>query len=148
MARLIPHSPPSRIPDVADLACSECVVDCNDEACMAKIDDRCTEQCVIVPCDNPEHGDIQCPEGSCESTCGVPDDCPLVSSVLWNALTTSDTAIQPGHSHAPCETQHGGITCAQDSCSIACDSACDDPDHCSLVNAVSSGYLKSTPLPP
>ena len=84
MARLIPHSPPlpSRILDPSNLACSECVVDCDDADCMAEIDDHCTEQCVIVPCDSPEHGDIQCPKGSCESTCGAPDTCFLVSSIL------------------------------------------------------------------
>jgi hypothetical protein len=80
MARLIPHSPPlpSRILDPSNLACSEC----DDADCMAEIDDHCTEQCVIVPCDSPEHGEIQCPKGSCESTCGVPDTCFLVSSIL------------------------------------------------------------------
>jgi hypothetical protein len=143
MAHLFPPSPPSRILDVANVACSECVVDCNDEACMAEI------KCVIVPCDNPEHGgDIQCPEESCESTCKVPDNCPLVSSILWNTLTTSNIALQPGNPHAACETlQHRGISCEQDSCSIACESACDDPDNCFLANAVSSRYLKCTPLP-
>jgi hypothetical protein len=149
MARLIPPSPPSRIPDVANLACSECVVDCNDAACMAEIDDRCTEKCVIVPCDSPEHGDIECPEGNCESPCGLPDNCPLVSSILWNAPTTSDIPPQAGHPHAACETlQHGGITCAQGSCSIACESTCDDPDNCFLVNTVSSRYPHAAPLPP
>jgi hypothetical protein len=79
MARLIPHSPPRTL-DPSNLACSECVVDCDDADCMAVIDDRCTEECVIVPCDNPEHGNVQCPKGSCESTCGTPDTCFLVSS--------------------------------------------------------------------
>ena len=136
MARLIAHSPPppSRILDLSNLACSECVVDCNDADCMAEIDDRCTERCVIVPCDNPEHGDVQCPKGSCESTCGVPDACSLVSSISWNALTISDITLQSGPPHAACETfQHKGITCAQNSCI----STCDDPDNCSFVNAVS-----------
>ena len=86
MVRLIPHSPspsPPRVLDVANIACSECVVDCDDAACLAEINDRCTEQCVIVPCDNPEHGDIECPEGNCESPCVVPDVCPLVSAFLY-----------------------------------------------------------------
>jgi hypothetical protein len=147
MARLIPHSPPppSRILDPSNLACSECVVDCDDADCMAEIDDHCTEQCVVVPCDSPEHGDIQCPKVSCESTCGVPDTCSLVSSILWNALTISDFALQSGHPHAACETyQHRGISCAQNNCSL---STCDDPDNCSLVNAVSSRYLKATLYP-
>ena len=148
MARPSPHSPPSRIPDVANLACSECVVDCNDAACLAEID-RCTEQCVIVPCDSPEHGDIECPEGNCESPCGIPDNCPLVSSILCDAFMTFDTALQAVHPHAACETlQHGGIACAQDSCSMACESTCDDPNRCLLVNTVSFIYLNATPLPP
>jgi hypothetical protein len=143
MARLIPHSPsPSRILDPSNLACSECVVDCDDADCIAEIDDHCTDQCVIVPCDNPEHGDVQCPKGKCEPTCGVPDTCSVVSSILWNALTISDIALQSGHPHAACETfQHRGISCAENSCSI---STCDDPDNCSLVNAVSSRYLEAT----
>jgi len=141
MARLIPHSPPPRTLDLSHLACSECVVDCNDTDCIAEIDDRCTDQCVIVPCDNPELGDIQCPKGDCESTCGVPDPCSLVSSILYNVLAISDIALQSGHPHAACETfQHRGITCAQNSCSM---STCDDPDNCSLVNAVSLRYPES-----
>lgn len=117
MARLITHSPPpSRILSPSNIACSECVADCDDADCIAEIDGRCTDQCVIVPCDNPEHGDIQCPKGDCESTCGVPDACSL-----------------SGHPHAACDTfQHRGITCAQNGCSI---STCEDPDNCSLVNA-------------
>ena len=148
MARLIPHSP--RILDVPNPTCSECVVDCNDAACVAKIDDRCTDQCVIVPCDNPEHGNTQCPEGNCESTCGVPDDCPLVSTTPCIAITISDIALQPVYPLAACETlQHRGIAYAQDSCSsMECESTCDDPDNCFLVNAVSSRYLNATPLPP
>ena len=59
--------------------------------------------------------------------------------MLSNSLTTSDMALQPGLPHAACDAlQHRGIACAQDSCSIACESACDDPDNCFLVNAVSS----------
>src|SRR6266478_3552037 len=99
MARLIPHSPPpSRVLDVSNLACSECVADCSDDDCMAEIDDHCTEQCVIVPCDNPEHGDgdIQCLEGNCESTSRVSDNCPLVSGILCNALLMSDVALLAG----------------------------------------------------
>jgi hypothetical protein len=143
MARLITHSPPpSRTLDSSNIACSECVVDCDDADCMAEIDDHCTEQCVIVPCDNPEHGDMQCPKGNCESTCGVPDPCSLVSIILWNALTISDIVLQSGHPHAACDTfQHRGITCAQNSCSM---STCDDPDNCSLVDAVSSRHLNAT----
>lgn len=148
MARLIPHSPPpSRIPDPSNIACSECVVDCDDADCMAEIDDRCTDKCVIVPCDNPEHGDVQCPKGSCESTCGVPDACSLVSSISSDApLRYLTVALQSGHPHATaCETfQHRGITCEQNGCSI---STCDDPDNCSLVDAVSFGFLEATTLP-
>ena len=97
MARLMPHSPlPPHIPDPSNLACSECVVDCDDADCMAEVDDRCTEQCVIVPCDSPEHGDIQCPKGDCESTCGVSDTCSLVCTILWNTLTISDICTSVG----------------------------------------------------
>ena len=85
MARLFPPSShPHLILDVSNRACAECVVDCDDAACKAQIDDRCTEQCrgVIVPCDDPEHDDMQCPEGKCESsTCDIPDDCSLVSTI-------------------------------------------------------------------
>ncbi len=149
MARLIPHSPlPSRILNLSNTPCSECVVDCNDAECMAEIDDRCTDQCVIVPCDSPEHGDIQCPEGNCESTCRIPDSCSSVSSILWNSLTISDVVLQSGHPHAACETfQHRGTACAQDSCSMTCESTCDDPDNCSLSNLVIS-KCQFTPLPP
>lgn len=80
MARLFPpHLHPHHILEIPNRACSECVVDCDDASCVAGIDDRCTDQCVIVPCDNPQHGGIQCPEGNCGSTCEVPDNCPLVS---------------------------------------------------------------------
>ena len=85
MARLFPPSPnPHLFPDVPNRACPECIVDCDDDACTAKIDDHCTEQCrgVIVPCDDPEHRDIPCPEGKCESsTCDIPDNCSLVSTI-------------------------------------------------------------------
>ena len=152
MARPTPHSPSPCIPEVANIACSECVVDCNDAACLAEISDRCTEQCVIVPCDNPEHGDIQCPEGSCESPCVAPDVCPLVSSDFFGSyFASSDVVLQPVQPHAACEAfQHRGITCAQDSCSVACESTCDDPDNCFLVNTVSSvpdGYTSPTKTP-
>ncbi|KAI0289558.1 hypothetical protein BC826DRAFT_1030989, partial [Russula brevipes] len=131
MARLfLPHSPHSpRILDLSSRACTECVVDCDDSACKAGIDDRCTDQCVIVPCDNPEHDDAQCSEGTCEPTCGVPDNCLL-----------------PGHALAPCDTlQHKSISCGQDSCYK---STCNDPDNCSLVNATEHVPLHSPPFIP
>jgi len=145
MARLFPPSShPHLFLDLSNRACSECVVDCDDDACMTEIDDRCTDQCVIVPCDDPEHGDVQCPEGKCESTCAIPESCPLVSASLYNFLTTSDVAFQPGHAPAPCETlQYTGISCPQDGCGLACGSTCDDPDSCSFVNAVSARYPKA-----
>jgi hypothetical protein len=97
MARLfLPHSHSPRILDLSSRACAECVVDCNDSACNAAIDDGCTDQCVIVPCDNPEHDDAQCPEGTCESTCGVPDDCLLVSKAFAKFPMTSNITLSAG----------------------------------------------------
>jgi len=149
MARLFPSSPhPHLIPDVPNRACPECVVDCDDDACTAKIDDQCTEQCrgVIVPCDDPEHGDIQCPEGKCESSaCDIPDNCSLVSTFHEISLTTSDVTFQLGHDLATCETlQHTGTSCAQDGYGLTCGGpTCDDPDNCSFVDIVSAEYPKA-----
>ena len=75
--------------DAATSACSECVLECNNAACIGDIDGRCTDQCVIVACD----GDIQCSEGSCESTCEDPNNCPLVRHLSYNPCTTADVAF-------------------------------------------------------
>ena len=79
MARLF--TPPTcndshLIMDLSNSTCSECVLDCDDATC---VDDRCTDQCVIVACDDPEHADTPCSEDICESACVDPKHCFLVS---------------------------------------------------------------------
>ncbi|KAH9962637.1 hypothetical protein BC827DRAFT_1197155 [Russula dissimulans] len=112
MARVYPpNSHPPRVLETSNLACSECVVDCNDAACTSEIDDHCTDQCVVVPCDIPDHDDVKCPKGSCESACVASDICPL-----------------PAHAVSVCEaSQSKGIFCVQDSCNVACDDAISCP---------------------
>jgi len=145
MARVYPpksHTP--RILEASNIACSECVVDCNDAACTAKIDDHCTDQCVIVPCDIPDHDNAQCPEGSCESACVASDNLPLVSVIPNNVLSISDVAPQPGHAVSVCEpSQSKGVFCIQDDCDVACERQCDDAASCSLVTTVSATCLKA-----
>jgi hypothetical protein len=79
MARLDSH----RIMDLSNSTCSECVIDCDDLAC---VDDRCTNQCIIVACDDPEHADTPCSEEICESACVDPKHCFLVSNSLKTHL--------------------------------------------------------------
>ncbi|KAH9066869.1 hypothetical protein EDB87DRAFT_1721045 [Lactarius vividus] len=104
---------PHRIMDIENRACPECVPDCDDVACVG--DDRCTEQCIIVACDDPEHGDTPCSEDICESACVDPKHCFL-----------------PVHQPITCET-HQNTSCAQDGCGLFCGSTCDDPENCSLA---------------
>lgn len=77
-----------RIMDLASPTCSECVLDCDDVAC---VDDRCTDQCIIVACDDPEHGDAPCSKDICESACVDPKHCSLVSLLSKPTLMTLDT---------------------------------------------------------
>lgn len=102
-----------RTMDLSNSTCSECVLDCDDEAC---VDDRCTEQCIIVACDDPEHADAPCSKEICESACADPKHCFL-----------------PVHQLIACESHHQDAPCAQDGCNLLCESACDDPETCSLA---------------
>lgn len=81
MARLDSH----RIMDLSNSTCSECVLDCDDLAC---VDDRCTDKCIIVACHDPEHADTPCSEEICESACVDPKHCFLVSILSTLTLMT------------------------------------------------------------
>src|ERR1700761_4880627 len=84
-----------RIMDLSNRTCSECVVDCDDVAC---VDDRCTDQCIIVACDDPEHGDTPCSEEICESACVDPKHCfvvSLLSKCIFMILDTHSSACTP-----------------------------------------------------
>jgi len=82
---------PHRVMDLPNRACPECVPDCDDVACVGDFEDRCTDQCVIVACDDPEHGDTPCSEDICESACVDPKHCLLVSLLSRRTLMTLDT---------------------------------------------------------
>ncbi|KAI0091720.1 hypothetical protein BDY19DRAFT_885717 [Irpex rosettiformis] len=49
----------------ADLAiestprCSECIQECEEEDCRIQLTEQCTEQCVVVPCNDAHHPNLQ-----------------------------------------------------------------------------------------
>ncbi|KAL5537043.1 SUR1 [Sanghuangporus sanghuang] len=47
--------------------CADCVVDCDDADCQAASIDECTEQCVVVPCND----ESACPSGCSDVPCHV-----------------------------------------------------------------------------
>ena len=60
-----------------DIQCAECATECQDAACPAvAMTSQCTDQCVVVACNDPKHGQMNC-HGSrhCDATCGVETDC-------------------------------------------------------------------------
>ncbi|KAI0272774.1 hypothetical protein BC834DRAFT_362681 [Gloeopeniophorella convolvens] len=125
MAHSLAHSsPPFHHMDLSSSACAECIVDCHDAACEGELGERCTDQCVIVACDNPDHENMQCSRENCKATCEDPTHCPL-----------------PVHSFPPCEEPHHkdvSCTSTQDRCIGACESSCSDPRNCPFGNAVST----------
>ncbi|GBE86608.1 hypothetical protein BKA93DRAFT_94071 [Sparassis latifolia] len=47
---------------VAPLACEECVQECADAPCTVGLTPECTDQCVVVPCNDAHHQDPPCNE--------------------------------------------------------------------------------------
>ncbi|KAL1943110.1 hypothetical protein VTO73DRAFT_4781 [Trametes versicolor] len=54
------------------LACQECAQDCDSSVCEVELTEECTEQCVVVACNDAHHGAAPCeemPDASCSKEC-------------------------------------------------------------------------------
>ncbi|KAI8996548.1 hypothetical protein BD414DRAFT_512920 [Trametes punicea] len=59
--------PQSAIPS---LGCEECAQECDSAACTVELTSQCTDQCVVVACNDAHHGSPSCEENLAGSTCG------------------------------------------------------------------------------
>jgi hypothetical protein len=59
--------------------CAECVTDCQEPCSVVEMTSQCTDQCVVIACHDPDHGDWNCQEGHailpCDLTCEDSKDC-------------------------------------------------------------------------
>lgn len=86
MVSLSPSSPPassSRSPafmsstsqdHLEEEDCTECLVNCQDPACVSELSQQCTDDCFIVPCDDPNHSAL-CMDEDCAALCDSSADC-------------------------------------------------------------------------
>jgi hypothetical protein len=58
--------------------CVKCATKCQDTSCtVATITSQCTDQCVVVACNDPAHGEMSCHGAQhCNATCNNGTDCP------------------------------------------------------------------------
>lgn len=66
--------------------CSECVQECEDGACDSLLTEQCTEQCVVVPCNDAHHElppcDASSVPGSCDIMCVDDTDCSVLENFV------------------------------------------------------------------
>jgi hypothetical protein len=57
--------------------CAECATECRDPSCsVSKRTAQCTDQCVVVACSDPAHGEMSCHDAQhCDVTCDHGADC-------------------------------------------------------------------------
>lgn len=63
---------------VQDAQCAKCVTECQAASCSATgMTSQCTDQCVIVACNDPAHEESTCRDTQhCDTTCEDDTDCP------------------------------------------------------------------------
>jgi hypothetical protein len=63
---------------ITEDACAKCVTECQDASCtVPEKTSQCTDQCVVVACNDPSHGEMSCHGAQhCDVTCDNGADCP------------------------------------------------------------------------
>ncbi|KXN86605.1 Zinc-responsive transcriptional regulator ZAP1 [Leucoagaricus sp. SymC.cos] len=69
--------------------CADCNTGCNESNCSNsnQLTSQCTDQCVVITCNDPEHNTLNCADGHsncdliCDSVADCPD-CPSLSTLL------------------------------------------------------------------
>jgi hypothetical protein len=65
---------------VTEDTCVKCSTVCQDAACTSTVPERtsqCTDQCVVVACNDPSHGEMSCHDAQhCDATCESGAECP------------------------------------------------------------------------
>lgn len=57
-------------------SCAECATECQDASCpVATMSAQCTDQCVVVACSDPAHGEMSCHSAQHCDTCDNETDC-------------------------------------------------------------------------
>lgn len=88
---------PLPLPMNSQAACADCVTECNEPTCPpgAIITSQCTDQCVVIACNDPDHGDMNCHGGR------GPSHCDLVCDGAANCTDCSgfDEFVSPSQPH-------------------------------------------------
>ena len=73
-------------------ACPDCVTDCQEPSCTAaEMTSQCTDQCVVVACTDPTHGEMSCHAPMpCDATCDGMEVCSD-STGFDDVVSTSST---------------------------------------------------------
>lgn len=96
--RVLEEKPAFRTMNIAvSSACEECVQECEDGSCDLELTEQCTDQCIVVPCNDAHHGYASCETANaiagCDIMCTDGTDC--------DALDTIVSLIPPPPSHRP-----------------------------------------------
>ena len=104
--------------DAAAPDCPYCVKDCEDATCPEGVKEQCTDQCVVVACDDPNHNTVFYPD-RCDDPCSLDFNCPtqvMVSLILSSLpgrglnisiLTSRFRTRSCSPSHTPAIPMHG-----------------------------------------
>ena len=77
----------SLYPSVAmSSACEECVQECEQGTCELELTEQCTEQCVVVPCNDAHHGLAPCEAANaiagCDIMCTDGPECAAIDTIV------------------------------------------------------------------
>ena len=68
--------------------CEECVQECEEGSCDLRLTEQCTDQCVVVPCNDAHHGYVPCEEANvvagCDIMCTDDPECDAFDSIVSN----------------------------------------------------------------
>jgi hypothetical protein len=71
-------------------SCEECALECKQGACQLELTEQCTDQCVIVPCNDPHHGYTSCEVANalaaCDVICTDGPDCNALDTIVSGFL--------------------------------------------------------------
>ncbi len=78
--------------------CEECAQSCQDGTCAVELTPQCTDQCIVVACNEDHHDPIACENCAlappCEVMCTDSDECPGLEEIV--SADKAHRAIVPG----------------------------------------------------
>lgn len=79
--------------EIPPAPCEECVQECEEEDCAVALSSQCTNQCVVVPCNDAHHAtDKNCDHPAidvrqpCDIACSSGPDCTVLDEIVSNQI--------------------------------------------------------------